>query len=417
MNVNILKYLFYRVKENEVVNEKKFYIYRSRLLLSIFLLILIEPAYFLTIESIHRIYWVGKFLVFIVVCMMIMLTQKKPRGLVWISTFYGVILFSTIINSGSIQNCIGSICSSLTMCLIFVLWLDKNPDTLLNAFAVLEIYIYINLVTILAYPNGMYNSGLFDQSWFLGFKNPQIRTILPIVCMALIRAYRCRGKITLSAALLVVLNGSSTGLVGIAVFVFLLIMFHRKYKKLPRIFNLLTMTMITGGLFLGIMAFQIQDIFSFLIVGVLGKDLNFTHRTGIWNTAIQLIGEKLLFGYGYLGDSDYASLFNFTVATHPHNYLLYISMTGGALLIVVWLAGIVKASRTLNENISSIYCKVILFTLCSFLVMGLTESLVSTELLYPMFVLGMKADKISNLPYQDKGVIILGKRIIWGRKG
>lgn len=74
--------------------------------------------------------------------MMIMLTQKKPRGLVWISTFYGVILFSTIINSGSIQNCIGSICSSLTMCLIFVLWLDKNPDTLLNAFAVLEIYIY-----------------------------------------------------------------------------------------------------------------------------------------------------------------------------------------------------------------------------------------------------------------------------------
>ena len=138
MNVNILKYLFYRVQENE----KKFYIYRSRLLLSIFLLILIEPAYFLTIESIHRIYWVGKFLVFIVVCMMIMLTQKKPRGLVWISTFYGVILFSTIINSGSIQNCIGSICSSLTMCLIFVLWLDKNPDTLLNAFAVLEIYIY-----------------------------------------------------------------------------------------------------------------------------------------------------------------------------------------------------------------------------------------------------------------------------------
>lgn len=203
------------------MNEKKFYIYRSRLLLSIFLLILIEPAYFLTIESIHRIYWVGKFLVFIVVCMMIMLTQKKPRGLVWISTFYGVILFSTIINSGSIQNCIGSICSSLTMCLIFVLWLDKNPDTLLNAFAVLEIYIYINLVT----------------------------------------------------------------------------------------------------------------------------------------------------------------------------------------------------SRTLNENISSIYCKVILFTLCSFLVMGLTESLVSTELLYPMVVLGMKADKISNLPYQDKGVIILGKRIIWGRKG
>ena len=270
----------------------------------------------------------------------------------------------------------------------------------------------------------MYNSGLFDQSWFLGFKNPQIRTILPIVCMALIRAYRCRGKITLSAALLVVasamtmvLNGSSTGLVGIAVFVFLLIMFHRKYKKLPRIFNLLTMTIITGGLFLGIMAFQIQDIFSFLIVGVLGKDLNFTHRTGIWNTAIQLIGEKLLFGYGYLRDSDYASLFNFTVATHPHNYLLYIAMTGGALLIVVWLAGIVKASRTLNENISSIYCKVILFTLCSFLVMGLTESLVSTELLYPMVVLGMKADKISNLPYQDKGVIILGKRIIWGRKG
>lgn len=125
------------------MNEKKFYIYRSRLLLSIFLLILIEPAYFLTIESIHRIYWVGKFLVFIVVCMMIMLTQKKPRGLVWISTFYGVILFSTIINSGSIQNCIGSICSSLTMCLIFVLWLDKKSRYIIKCICgTRNIYIY-----------------------------------------------------------------------------------------------------------------------------------------------------------------------------------------------------------------------------------------------------------------------------------
>lgn len=405
------------------MERKVFHIYNSKLLLGLFLLILVEPAYFRTISLVHNFYSIGKFLVLISVCIMIIYEKKISKELKWVCFFYGSILFSTIIGSGLVRDYIGSICSSLAMCLIFVLWLEKNPDTLLNSFVALEVYVYINLITIIMYPKGMYNSGIFNESWFLGFKNPQIRTILPIICIALIRSYRHKGRITLSSLFLVVssamtmiLNGSSTGLIGIAIFILLMFVFHKKYKKLPRFFNLLTVTLVTSGLFIGVILFRIQKIFSFLIVGVLGKDLDFTNRAGIWDTAIQLIKDKILFGYGYLNESDYISLLNYRAATHPHNYLLYILMNGGILLIFIWLIGVVRASKKLDSNISSVYSKIILFTLCSFLIMGLTESLVSTELLYPMFILGMKADVISNLPYQDNGVTIFGRKIVWRKQ-
>lgn len=409
------------------MERKIFRIYNSKLLLALFFLVLVEPAYFITIGSIHHIYIVGKILILIFVSAMTILTIEKEKKiskeLIWIVCFYGAILFSTVINSGEVQDYIISICSSLAICLIFNLWLKKNPDTLLDSFKILDIYIYINLVTIIMYPHGMYNSGLFNESWFLGFKNPQIRTILPILCIALIRSYRQRSKISLLTKILVVcsaitmiLNGSSTGLVGIVFFILLIFLFHKKYKRIPRVFNLFMVTVITIGLFVGIILFRIQEMFSFLIVGILGKDLSFTNRAGIWNTAIQVIKQKILFGYGYLKDSDYAALLNFSAATHPHNYILYIAMSGGVLLVMIWLIGILRTSKKLNNNISSVYGKIILFTLCSFLIMGLTESLVSTELLYPMFILGMKSDIICGLSYQKKGVTLFGKKIIWGKE-
>lgn len=402
----------------------KLSIFRSKWLLGLFLLVLVEPAYFRTISAAHSFYTVGKYLVLVAVCILILYNRKFSKDLIWVFSFYGSILFSTILGSGLVREYLGSIYSSLAMCLLFVLWLEKNPDTLLDAFSILEIYVYINLATILIYPEGMYNSGMYNESWFLGFKNPQIRTILPIVCVGLIRSYRHKGKISLSALLLViaasmtmVLNGSSTGLVGIVIFILLLFIFHKKKNKLPRVFNLFTVTVITSGVFAGIIVFRIQEIFAFFIVGVLGKDLDFTNRAGIWNTAIELIKEKFLFGYGFLNEKDYISILNYRAATHPHNYLLYLAMNGGVVLLVIWLIGIIRASDKLDKTMSTVYSKIILFTLCSFLVMGLTESLVSTELLYPMLLLGMKADMISELPYQNEGLTIFGKRIVFCEGG
>lgn len=79
---------------------------------------------------------------------------------------------------------------------------------------------------------------------------------------------------------------------------------------------------------------------------------------------------------------------------HPHNYLLYIIFTGGLLLFAVIMLGYYWANKSLKKTSMSIYSKVILFTLLSFFLMGLTESLTGTVFIYPMLILAMNVDKI-----------------------
>ena len=404
----------------------KLNIYKNQLLLCVMLAILVEPSYFRTLGTIHSIYTMGKYAVFFFVLCLTVLRKRISRETAWVFAFYGVIFVSTLFGTGSIRNYIISISGSMAICLIFSLWLDKEPDVLLNAYSILEIYVYINLITILLYPNGMYRVGdvySYSTCWFLGYKNPQVRTILPILCVSLIRSYRNKGKLSINAIILCVasaltmfLNGSSTGLVGIAAFLILLFLFHKKYKALPRAFTLMNMLIGTVTLFIGIVIFRVQELFAFLIVGVLGKDLDFTNRAGIWNAAIEAIGNRWFLGYGHIEEAEYISLLRYHVATHPHNYFLYVCMNGGIILVIVLFYGFFRASRSLNKSIENVYSKIILFTISAFLLMGLTESLVSTVLLYPMLVLAMKAQVFSEMEYENKPLTIFGKKLNWGKK-
>ncbi|MDE6848097.1 MAG: O-antigen ligase family protein [Ruminococcus sp.] len=204
------------------------------------------------------------------------------------------------------------------------------------------------------------------------------------------------------SALTFVFNGSSTSLVGYAVFLLLIFLFNKNNKKLPKLLSLRTGVIAVLVFFVLIVILRMQNLFSFIIVDVLNKDLTLHNRTIIWDRTFELIEKKLYTGYGYMSGTSYGELMNNIYFAHPHNYLLYIIFTGGISLLVVIMLGYYLADKNLRKTNRSIYSKVTLFTLLSFFLMGLTESLTGTVFIYPMLIFAMNIDKIIEQDVMDQ---------------
>ena len=380
----------------------KINVYQSRLLLQIILLCLVKPAYFEYIQFTDNLYFILGILCVLFVLILIYIENIMTEDLLWIILFYGYILFSTFINNpANIVPYLKSNVLSFSMCIVFFLWMKNNPKLLIDAFGILELYVYINLITILLHPNGLYSSTLYTENWFLGYKNPQIRTILPILSISIINSYIKYKKISIRVYLLYaasaatfLLIDSATSLVGMTVFTLALFLFQKNYIKIPGFINLVSVNLITIFLDYLLIFGHIINIFADLIMNVLHRSLTLTHRTTLWDIAIKYIQESIIFGHGFMTGNEFVFLYGRETFTHPHNFFLYLLTMGGIILFCIYMYGIMIANKHIVKYLNHFCCKVNFFCLISFLIMGLGESLVTTVLLYPMLILAMNIEKI-----------------------
>ncbi len=400
-------------------------VYENKLLVSILLLIFVEPLYFEQVKILSSLHTIASFIATIFLVMLFVIDWEIKFSKIWIMAFWGCMFFSTCMRNGDIYTYIRNNYALIGACLLFELWSSKKADVLLDASVVLSIYVYINFITVLLFPEGMYNNGMYSENWFLGYKNPQIRTILPVVALNIMREYWKYGKMEIHSYLLMLCAvltfariDSATSIVGIAIFLLMISLFHGKRKKLPRILNLFSVYIISAAVFLGIVLSQIQSKFSWLIENVLQRNLTFTTRTYIWNRAISLFVNNKIWGMGYISSLGYSQIMGSKYATHPHNYFLYILLCGGVVLLMVLTIGIIFADKMIQKYSGNIYSKIILFTLISFFVMGIVEALVSTVLMYPILIMAMNLDHISELSYKRMPHKIFGRSysIVFHRK-
>ena len=390
--------------------KNRFDIFHNKVLLLIVLILLLEPNYFENIEALDNVYNLGAFITCILLVIITIRFNCMYKSMIWILSYFGFILFTTLLNNPSnIALYIRSNFSALAMCMVFSLWMNRNPEILLESFSIFELYIYINLLTIILSPN---TQSYYATTWFLGYKNFHIRTILPVVCISMIRSYMHAGRLTIRTVLLLItsfvtfiLNDSATSLVGFTTFLGFLFFFHKKDTALPKFINLKIILIMYGISCIVIVINQNISQFSFFIETLLERNLTLTSRTKIWNLTLKLLNHHLIIGYGYLGPSNFRKLYS-KVYNHPHNYLLYQLMIGGILLLIILLIGYIFADNNLKNSTNKIYGKIVLFCLSAFLIMGITESLTSTILLNPMLILAMEADKLSLLAYRKQNRII-----------
>lgn len=130
--------------------------------------------------------------------------------------------------------------------------------------------------------------------------------------------------------------------------------------------------------------FENNDLARWFIVDILGKDMTFTHRTLMWDSALTRILDSPLWGYGYVGEAWYQRYMS-SFAVGPHNMILGILLYGGAIGLSLFMYIFIFALSHLlkfHDRTSNI----ILTAISIFCIMSLMETYPPAFVFY-MFVL------------------------------
>ncbi len=375
-------------------------IYKCSLLLNIMILFLIRPGYILH-TKIRIIFDIGLYITEIVIWFLLIFSRNNSlKNIIPFFIYCGVIIFSTFVNEGNMMECIKQLVPLLTACVLFQLWCEKSPVTLMKSRFIFEVVTYINLMTIIVFPRGLYTGADYSSNWFLGFNNIHIRTILPGLALSYMYTYYKNNRIdirticfSIATVLTVLLVQSSTSEVGVIIFLMLFFIFKKfNYKKVLKNFNLYVFCAIILILNILILMQSKINFIAYFVEHILHKDMTFTGRDFIWNNAIDCIQQKILLGYGFLTENEFIQLLRYKLASHPHNLLLYIMMMGGFVLLIVFGYIIIKSAYKLSKCKSDL-SYIVLSVICAFLFMGIAESLVGTKMFLPMFVLAININK------------------------
>lgn len=399
------------------------------------LLMLVRPAYLETLTQFRRIYDMCFPLVTISVTVCFLYQTKKRysinKTVILICAFIGLpVVFSVIKGVGISFSYIRAPINWLVLVLLLAMGYQVNFEQTLKAVAfILGMYVIINFVSIVLFPDALYSSEIYyNSNWFLGYKNVMVRTMLPALAANAVYFVYKKGRFTIIPILLFVLCLASevlvdckTGALGIIMFGVLIYIFRE--GEMPKYINLKTIGIFILILYIALTVFDLADMFEGYII-YLGKKNSMGNRFLIWKRSIELICKSPIIGYGYRTTEGMRTLLNYNIGwaffSHPHNYLLYILLQGGAVLFAlgVYLYG--RIGQICLRHRKNFTSKVVLALYVSFLVMGLTESLVGATMLYPMMLL-VETMKEHNVTYTKKHYIKQNnsnyKRIAKNRKG
>lgn len=359
----------------------------KKILLILLLLPFFMPAFFnyTGFQYLSKIYKILALSSFIISSCLYIKNNKIDKIIIFIFIFEILTILFTYINQNSITDVIYSSINIITPCMIADLYIKKDKNNFFSAISfIFKVLIYINFITILLFKDGMYTkTTLFETTnynWFLGVENLHILYVLPGILFSYINSYiNNNGKIKLETKIFIIisilsilLRKSATGILGISILIMYFI--FQKFIDKIKIFNILTYFYSAIILHISIVIFRIQEIFNYLIVNILGKNLTLTNRTYIWDDTIYYIKNKLLIGYGVESNAiRYYKGIHFR-AFHAHNQFLEILYTGGISLFMIFIYIMHISFKELIKFKDEKLVKIISIVIFSFLIMMISES-------------------------------------------
>ena len=267
----------------------------------------------------------------------------------------------TIVNVQDIKNCIYHACT-IFLYLLLLCYYTKRFKFILVCFALaLSFCIYINFFHMLVHP----------ELWFMGksvskeaggyllggsYNQMGIRMVVAIGINLLCTHYSRKWLFNIIPLIIIciislALVGSMTSLSGIIILAILCTIPSIRLQKVG-IF----------ALFIIFLLFQIFVVFSgkglesnelavYIVEDVLHKDITFTHRTDMWDSAIRVITESPIWGYGYVDGVWFKSNMS-SFALGPHNMILAFLIFGGTILLALYIAILYKAFKSIAPYIN-----------------------------------------------------------------
>ena len=289
--------------------------------------------------------------------------------------------------------------------------IQKNYMEVLSFW--LGLYILINFITILIYPDGMYiNNRGWSQNYFLGYKNIHIYIYLPyLACSALRdilkfgtlkrRYYIFTVVITVASFLA---DSSTSGIVSL--FVAILIIFAHNLE-LPKWFNSATAMICSGILSIAMIGFRFQERFLDIIQLFFNKDATFTNRTAIWTASLGDITRHPIFGNGN-GNVGIALYWD---VTQCHNKFLDILFVGGIIMAAIFIFMLYLCCSRLIKEKGIISTNIITFVMTGYAILFLMESRRYDVLIFVVFAMAFHIKSFDTESVLNRGKQHLATRI------
>ena len=319
---------------------------------------------------------------------------KLSKIILTVIAYATVLIISTTINNGDYFLLAKDTIRIISHCMLFELGIKYAVKNMLRSLVfLLGIECAINSITILIFPNGLYDpigrtSWVASQCFFLGYDNGNILYLLPFLCSFLIYAtYKKYNRIVIIAVVLlfsatVYVTWAAAAVVSITVFILLVIMseFRMQFKMLKYKYFIVAVIIV----FFSVVIFRLQGLLEPIIVGVLGKDLTLTHRTMVWDKVISYIVQHPIFGVGEISRAENTLLIG---APHAHSFFLRVQYeTGiiGSVCVLTILILVGKAQKGFYKNKYCFFVSITVF--CLFIVM-LTESFDFSSVVFSMLTM------------------------------
>lgn len=222
--------------------------------------------------------------------------------------YYIVAIISSYLNGYSINTIKWDIASDLGIVLVIYLLFNKNKEKALYYLSkILWLYLLINTLVMLIWPNGIASGRVGQIVWFLGGKNNIVPWILIGGGCIILDSYERNKKMTFITYLKLAICSVQAFLCDSSTAVVVMIILWGIYLINIIVNNQKLLNFFMGGkrLFLLVAIGFVFVVFFTTRSNVLqefsewfGKDITFNGRTGIWIVALNYIKDNPWFGAG-----------------------------------------------------------------------------------------------------------------------
>ena len=287
----------------------------------------------------------------------------------------GWMLVSTLLNGSNLWRWLIDMVSIMAVVLVFES-MSTSLGELIDGLMVLgELVCYTNLITIILFPGGLYQSELYSCNWLLGHKN-LFAPYLMVFCVSAF-LYRCQGGkrwrewgIYISSVASCILADSATSSVGLI----LLIVLLQLIRVIRFRFNPYMLISLNAIIYTFVVFLSGQRLFKYFIEIILNKNLTFTGRVALWDRVINLILQKPVIGYGSRSGSEIRAFFQRRWASHAHNIVLQYLFSGGFIFLALYIVMLIICAERLRKQQISVEAQSIMLVLFVFQIMALMEA-------------------------------------------
>ena len=329
----------------------------NKLIVFMFAAIMLLPDYFSSslLNALENILLIGTG------CILLKYRYRPSKWMYMAFVYCAVLVCSSYFNFTDRANFHLIISNLKIMVLLCAIeWETKKygKNALKNIWRFLLIILSANTVSIVLFPNGLYQIdyvwnewGAKDvmRQWILGNKNSQTIWYLLLMILTYILfsdAHISRNKLknrivllyTIAiSAITMLLVASSTGIVAITVLAVGMILSF--FRKSPIDFEWNPKWILVGYIIISILIIGGNATFlKPIIADLFGKDLTFSNRTTVWLRALLLFIQKPIFGWGVLGDDGMRNALGSLSYTSAHNQFLNTMLQGGTILFLILIA-------------------------------------------------------------------------------